>query len=46
MNKLIPLLVRRFNISLVNPDAKLECQNVWFVKQTNLMCRVSERMSK
>ncbi|KAH7347958.1 cytochrome P450 [Pyrenochaeta sp. MPI-SDFR-AT-0127] len=43
MNKLIPILVRRFDIRWADPTAKLKCQNVWFVKQTNLVCRVMER---
>jgi cytochrome P450 len=43
ISKLIPQLVTKFDIRLANENAKLECQNVWFVKQTNLMCRVSER---
>ncbi|CAO2650872.1 Nn.00g091690.m01.CDS01 [Neocucurbitaria sp. VM-36] len=43
MNKLVPLLVDKFNMHPVHSKAPLHCQNVWFVKQTNLMCRLSER---
>ncbi|KAL1630444.1 hypothetical protein SLS56_004844 [Neofusicoccum ribis] len=40
---LIPELVRRFDFRLVRPDAELETQNVFFVKQKNLWVNVIER---
>ncbi|KAJ4286534.1 hypothetical protein N0V90_013234 [Kalmusia sp. IMI 367209] len=43
MAKLVPVLVRRFDFELVRPGEELECQNVWFVKQKNIECRVSLR---
>ncbi|KAF2809394.1 cytochrome P450 oxidoreductase [Mytilinidion resinicola] len=43
MSKLVPVLVYRFDFDLVRPEEELECQNVWFVKQKNINCRVSLR---
>ena len=43
MSKLIPELVRQFDLRLVHPERKLETVNVWFVKQTNLECSVALR---
>ncbi|EOD52864.1 putative cytochrome p450 protein [Neofusicoccum parvum UCRNP2] len=43
---LIPELVRRFDFRLVRPDAELETQNVFFVKQKNLWVNVSERKTE
>ncbi|KAJ4509695.1 Pisatin demethylase [Exophiala dermatitidis] len=40
---LIPELVRKFDFTLVDPDRPLEIENVWFVKQKNLECFVTER---
>ncbi|KAF2176414.1 cytochrome P450 [Zopfia rhizophila CBS 207.26] len=40
---LIPQLVRAFDFELVDPEAELECENLWFVKQKNVFCRVSMR---
>ncbi|KAJ5265325.1 hypothetical protein N7524_006343 [Penicillium chrysogenum] len=40
IGKLVPELVRRFDFELVDSKAPLETQNVWFVKQTNVECRV------
>ncbi|ETN43130.1 uncharacterized protein HMPREF1541_02288 [Cyphellophora europaea CBS 101466] len=44
ISKLIPELIRNFDFSLAYPNEKLETENLWFVKQTNLLCRVRERM--
>ncbi|GME57771.1 hypothetical protein GTA08_BOTSDO13424 [Neofusicoccum parvum] len=43
---LIPELVRSFDFRLVRPDAELETQNVFFVKQKNLWVNVSERKTE
>lgn len=43
IGKLVPELVRRFDFELVDSKAPLETQNVWFVKQTNVECRVRLR---
>ncbi|RMJ23700.1 Cytochrome P450 [Aspergillus sp. HF37] len=40
IGKLIPELITRFDFELTEPQAELETQNVWFVKQRNVMCRV------
>jgi cytochrome P450 len=40
---LVPELVRNFDFELVNPDAELELENIWFVRQKNVHCRVSLR---
>ncbi|PSN62543.1 cytochrome P450 [Corynespora cassiicola Philippines] len=40
---LIPELVRRFNFTLADPDSELKSENVWFVKQKNVLCQVSKR---
>lgn len=43
ISKLIPELVQHFDFTLVHPEQDLESQNVWFVKQKNLLCRVALR---
>ena len=43
MGKLIPELVREFDFSLVKQGMVLETEDVWFVKQTNILCRVKVR---
>lgn len=43
MCKLVPKLVRKFDLELADPNAELKTYNVWFVKQTDLKVRVSER---
>ncbi|ORY15884.1 cytochrome P450 [Clohesyomyces aquaticus] len=43
MSVLIPHLVRTFDFELANPEAELECENIWMVKQKNVFCRVSQR---
>ncbi|KAH7082639.1 cytochrome P450 [Paraphoma chrysanthemicola] len=42
MSKLIPRLVTKFDLRLSDEKAKLESQNVWFVKQMNLICQVGK----
>ena len=43
MGKLIPVIVQKFDLEYVNPRQKLETENVWFVKQKNLVYRITER---
>ncbi|GME52508.1 Cytochrome P450 [Neofusicoccum parvum] len=43
ISKLVPTLLRKFDFSLVAPDADLECSNRWFVKQKNIKLIVKER---
>lgn len=43
ISKLIPQLVRMFDLELVSPEAELEIENIWFVKPKNFFCRVSTR---
>ncbi|KAF2646987.1 cytochrome P450, partial [Lophiostoma macrostomum CBS 122681] len=40
---LIPELVRNFDFELVDKQAPLESENIWFVRQKNVNCRVSMR---
>lgn len=44
MTKLVPLLVSSFDFTLTNPEEELKTENVWFVKQINMVCTVSERI--
>ena len=43
MAKLIPQLVRNFDIELVNPDKEWKTTNKWFVKQGDFFCKVRLR---
>jgi len=43
MAKIIPQIVRNFDVSLASPKAEWRCQNHWFVKQTGLFVKVSRR---
>jgi hypothetical protein len=43
IGKLIPQLIRRFDFELVDPEAEAKTQNVWFVKQLDIECRVRLR---
>ncbi|KAF2737912.1 cytochrome P450 [Polyplosphaeria fusca] len=40
---LVPELVRKFDFELANPEAELESENIWFVRQENVNCRVRVR---
>jgi len=40
---LIPELMRRFEFELVPKEVPLRTENVWFVKQMNVECRVKLR---
>jgi hypothetical protein len=42
MGKLIPEIVKRFDLEYVNP-AGLETENVWFVKQKNFNYKIAAR---
>ncbi|KAI8930867.1 hypothetical protein NX059_011884 [Plenodomus lindquistii] len=41
--KLVPAILRRFEVELVNPDASWKLHNMWFVKQSDLKVRLKER---
>jgi cytochrome P450 len=43
LSTLIPDLVRNFNFELVNPEARLETLNVFFVKQKNFRVFITKR---
>lgn len=43
MSKLVPQLLRNFQFELENPDVEWKLTGYWFVKQTGLICRVSQR---
>lgn len=40
IGKLIPQLIRRFDFELVEAVTDVKTQNVWFVKQLDIKCRV------
>ncbi|KAB5545499.1 cytochrome P450 oxidoreductase [Coniochaeta sp. 2T2.1] len=46
MAKLIPQLVRKFDISLTEPDKLWETKNRWFVKQRQYFCTFRERQKQ
>tara|TARA_R110002060_G_scaffold61025_1_gene70612 strand:+ start:760 stop:921 length:162 start_codon:yes stop_codon:yes gene_type:complete len=43
MAKLIPQLLRDFDIELANPDKEWKTTNKWFVKQGGFFCKVRLR---
>ncbi|KAH7111803.1 cytochrome P450 [Dendryphion nanum] len=43
ITKLVPQLVRKFDFHRTDPNIELECEYVSFVKQKNIMVRISER---
>jgi hypothetical protein len=43
IGKIIPQLIRRFDFELEEPQKELHCRNYWFVKQTDLRCKLSIR---
>lgn len=45
MSKLVPQLIRNFDISLERPNQTWEVKNRWFVKQKQYFCRIQPRAS-
>lgn len=43
MNKLVPQVLRRYHVELVNPEESLKVENYWFAKQVGLVCAISPR---
>lgn len=43
MSKLVPQLLRDYQIKLSNPEADWTLTDYWFVKQSNLFCRFKRR---
>ncbi|KAH8645947.1 cytochrome P450 [Ilyonectria robusta] len=43
MHKLVPAVLRRFEISFTNPEAPWRLHNAWFVKQTGFSVRLKTR---
>jgi cytochrome P450 len=43
ISKIVPELIRRFNFTLTDPHVEIKMENVWFVKQKNIYCRVAGR---
>lgn len=43
LSKLIPQLIRHFDIELVHPDRQWKTTNWWLVKQTDMDCYVRQR---
>ena len=46
MAKLIPQLIRKFDISLTEKDKQWETKNRWFVKQQQYFCTFRERQQQ
>lgn len=43
MSKLVPQLIREFDIDLEQPGEKWQTVNTWFVKQKNIGCRIKRK---
>jgi cytochrome P450 len=43
MSKLVPELLRHFDIKLSDPTEDWTLTTFWFVKQTNMFCRINRR---
>lgn len=43
MSKLVPQVIRKYKLELSDPKAEWVLTDRWFVKQTNLICRLSKR---
>ncbi|KAH7022054.1 pisatin demethylase [Ilyonectria destructans] len=43
MYKLVPAIIRTFEIKLINPKLSWNLHNAWFVKQSGFMVRLKER---
>ncbi len=46
MSKLIPQILRDFDLVLADPEIPWKTVNWWLVKQTGLLCKVRKRSSK
>ena len=44
MNKLVPQILRNFEVELARPEREWQIADYWFVKQTGLICRVRRRV--
>lgn len=44
MHKVIPELLRKFEIKLHNPEEEWKTKNVWFVQQEGLICDIVRKM--
>ncbi|KPM35679.1 hypothetical protein AK830_g10879 [Neonectria ditissima] len=45
MAKIIPELLRRFELTLADPQAEWKTKNIWFVQQEGLVCTLRKRVS-
>ncbi|KAF5010518.1 hypothetical protein FDECE_3335 [Fusarium decemcellulare] len=43
MAKLVPEILRKFELSLANPDGEWQTKNIWFVQQEGLLCKLKQR---
>jgi hypothetical protein len=43
MNKVIPQILRKFDVRLASEDLEWRLHNYWFVNQSGLMCRFTQR---
>ncbi|KAF4443309.1 putative P450 monooxygenase [Fusarium austroafricanum] len=43
MSKLVPQILRLYDVEFANPNSEWTLLNYWFVKQTGLICRVKRR---
>lgn len=46
INKLIPQIIRKFDLELADPNMELETVNCWFVKQSNITVRIKPRVTQ
>lgn len=44
MAKIIPELLRRFEVSLADPNSEWKTKNIWFVQQEGLICKLKRRV--
>ena len=45
MNKLVPQLLRMYEVELAVPEKEWQTENYWFVKQLGVNCRITRRQS-
>lgn len=43
MAKVVPQLLREFDVRLERPDEEWKCRNIWFVQQEGMICRLTRR---
>ena len=46
MSKLVPQLIRHYDIELADQEAEWLLTDNWFVKQSNVFCRLTRRKTE